>query len=140
MIAASPAAAASGEYDIATYQSWVNGTYWCVNNAQNSAYGCLEVRGDYLQVGDVKADGRRTGMQWSTSGGRKGLCVNTAGKDFSFTPPTQQPSGKHLCNKDFGEGATITFRVGSCDASAHDCTNLANWSQWSDWISRKNAS
>ncbi|SHF49650.1 hypothetical protein SAMN05443575_0103 [Jatrophihabitans endophyticus] len=138
---ASPAMAADG-FETATASAWSTGSHFCVSNgttpSNQTAVGCFRPSGDQIEPGDTKVDGRRVGVRWKTSDGRSGMCVNTAGKDAVFDPVvvTSPAQGGHQCNKDFTEGISITYRVGTCDASVHSCNVLANWSEWSGWITR----
>jgi len=144
LLAMAPAHAYSREYQMAKYKDWSNGPYWCATNdgtprvGDPSAYGCIEMNGDYLQIADGKKDGKRAGMQWKTGYGRHGLCVNKFGKDFYQKGYYKFPSGKRVCNKNFREGSWITFRVGTCNGSKFDCSKTKNWRNWGDWVKRKN--
>lgn len=129
-----PAGAADG-WQSTTRHDWVNGSYWCIDGPDDRSFGCFEQNGDWIQVGDNKADGRRAGVEWRTSDGRRGVCVHTAGK-YSEKHNFSSYIGWQACNKDFAESATVSIRAGSCDAGARSCTVVGNW-QWSPWQSYK---
>jgi hypothetical protein len=130
---AAPANAYSFERDNVTKNRWTNGSYWCLENPWDNAVGCLEVRGDYLQPGDLDGDGRRVGIHWETDYGRRGLCQNATGVDASLDGPVFHAYGQHQCNKNWKENHKIRFRVGTCNGSKVNCTYLKNWGQWSGW-------
>lgn len=62
---------------------------------------CFQPSGDLFYVEDYSADGYVVVAEWKTSTGRSGSCIDnlTAAKDWT------------VCNKDFPETSTVTWRV-----------------------------
>src|SRR4051794_21123301 len=78
-------ASAAFEWDYVTSHSWHQPISNCaMKSYPHPAIGCFENYGDWLDVGDLEADGQRAGMQWRTDYGRSGMCVNTHGVDANY--------------------------------------------------------
>jgi hypothetical protein len=131
--AASPASAL--EWNYVSAEHWVNVNGKCqykVNPLVGK--GCFEADGDRLQINDMARDSHRTGVQWKTTGGRAGVCVNTHGIEANALQASYPyVTGGYSCHKDFPRGNSIRIRSGACNGSNTDCGVLANWVQWSAW-------
>jgi hypothetical protein len=129
-MAATPASAASYEYNTATAISGSPNYDACSNTS--ITFACFQANGDQLWVYDGKADGKSAVLVWE-NGARKGACRNSSG------------SGKWAhCNKDFTEGSRIYFRgcvydgdSGGWGASNPQTflNNLENCAGEKDWAS-----
>lgn len=120
-----PAQAADG-FQASQRKDFTNGSYWCVEGPGGLSFACFEDRGDWLQVGDMKEDGRRAGVRWTTSDGRSGVCVHTSGH-WAEKIGVSLYVGYRACNKAFDRGVTVTIRAGTCDGSRVNCSVLRNW-------------
>jgi hypothetical protein len=63
------------------------------------ALGCFYSTGDYFTVQDMRADGKRAVLVWTTDYGRSGECHDANGAN---NPPTK-------CDYDLKEGHTLMF-------------------------------
>lgn len=137
-IGAPAASAYTREWNSVTSDNWVNGKAWCMWKVPDTpAIGCWFPEEDDLQIADLASDSKRVGMQWKTSYGRFGVCVNAKGADSYFGDGSLQV-GNYSCNDiNIAEGHTITFRVGTCNGSQVDCTVISNWGEWSQWSEPK---
>lgn len=61
--------------------------------------GCFYSTGDVFTVQDLRADGKRAVLKWSTDYGRSGECHDANGAN---NPPTK-------CDVDLREGRSLTF-------------------------------
>ncbi|MEV5167024.1 hypothetical protein AB0K66_20685 [Streptomyces werraensis] len=73
-------------------------TKFC-NHPGSIAPGCFYSTGDIFTVQDLRADGKRAVLKWTTDYGRSGECHDANGAN---NPPTK-------CNVDLREGRTLTF-------------------------------
>lgn len=107
-------------------KDFINGAYWCAMGPAGRSFACFESRGDWLQVGDLKTDKRRVGVRWSTSRGRKGVCVHKSGH-WAEKRTFSSVVGYRACNKRFAIGVTVRIRSGHCYAAKNNCNRLKNW-------------
>jgi hypothetical protein len=128
---AAPASASAFEWNTVVAHEW-SGHYVdnCQQNFLPSAQGCFLANGDWLGIADIFADGMSAGMHWQTNYDRKGICTQPHGQDSIVASII---TGSWACNKNMREGEKIRIRVGRCNGSAHSCTVLANWQDWSGW-------
>ncbi|MGC4112513.1 MAG: hypothetical protein QM747_19240 [Nocardioides sp.] len=97
-------------------------------NPEGYGIGGFKQDGDYVRVRDVYQHGAGVGVHWriKTVAGdvlRRGICIDQEG----------YWAGNTQCNYNFGEGLRLEIRVGVCDGSKVDCTNLDNWSHFGAW-------
>ena len=134
-LAAPATASAAFEWHSVSNHSWYATINLCaMKSYPHPAIACWEHNGDWLNVGDLDADGQRAGAHWRTNYGRVGMCVNTHGVDANY-PIANRSAGEHGCKIDMAEGSYVQFRAGRCNGSAVNCNVLGNWDQnaWSAW-------
>jgi len=105
ILAASPAAAAETNY--VTDANWNSDPKDCHASITGVSYakvnGCFEPDGDILWLQDKSADGVGVALFWSElQTGRTGTCIHNLGAAKAWA----------VCNKDFTEGNTITWKIG----------------------------
>lgn len=126
-----PSAAAGYERDNVAADGWGIGRDLCsvgfaTSGSDAYAVACFQPDGDKLNVADGLADGSRVAMSWKV-GSRSGICVNSRGREATFSSYKLLFSGDYGCDKDFPESAIIFFRVGRCNASKVNCSTVSNW-------------
>ena len=130
VLTAAPAAAADGVQRVTRFSDgdpWYAGSSWCAQANNTKAIGCFVENGDLLGVLDNRSDGKSAGLRWFTSDGRKGLCINSHGKNDEENWSRTGAVGFWFCNKRFAAGIRITIRAGVCDGSTTNCRKAKNW-------------
>lgn len=85
------------------------------------ALGCFYSSGDDFTVQDMRVDGKRAVLKWTTDYGRKGECHDANGAN---NPPTK-------CDYNFAEGHTVLFttviRNGANGADEGESNPMIAW-------------
>ena len=92
--------------------------------------GCFHVDGDDLRIGDDVKDSQSVGLYWQVATTsafddvyRRGICLDRDGASNTW----------HHCNKDFGEGRWIRYKLGRCNGSEKNCWYLDGYTDWTGW-------
>ena len=121
MATASPSAAVSMEYQLATLGYPDEG---CFDTPLSNEYvkGCFVPLGDVLWVYDRKADGYSVALLWKLLDSdnvvqRMGICRNAHGEGDDA-----------ICDKDFPENGRLLVRYGRCDQTSYrNCQEFVHY-------------